>query len=268
MFREPQFPILAAASATKPVTEAHLKRDLAAQPVFSKLWFPTLPKIDALEPEVEAQSRKWELMLERLLSARRLPISTTSDGRDLSLTFNSTPHSDDMQIVCGWCDQEIVITESAKSAYEVYIRGNVSCLVDIVYKRLCSCIETALHEQFGPDWQEKIPRKIRASCKGYRNRNVSFVTVSHSLLSYGTFKDLSDLICLEAYWEPVFQSIFLDRDIVKGSLHWFSIVRDSAAHGRSVSKENQERVFLEAKHILSILEKSERNLTGAAINSG
>jgi len=159
VFRESQFPILAAASAAKPVTEAQLKRELAAQPVFSKLRFPTLSKIDALEPEVEAQRCRWELMLEQLLGARRLPISTTSDGRDLSLTFNSTRHSDDMQIVCGWRDQKIVITEPAKSAYEIYLRGDVSRLVDILYKRLRSCIETALHEQFGPNWQKKNPKQ-------------------------------------------------------------------------------------------------------------
>ena len=252
-----RFPALVAADPIELVVEAWRRWELAAKPMFGKLQFPTLPKVEILKSEAEAQ-REWDLVQKQLLSDLRFPISTPSDGQKLSLTFSSAPQAGDTQIVFRCGDQQITIIESTESAYGVYTRGIVRCLVDILYKRLCSCIETAMHEQFGPDWQERIPKKVRDSCERYRSRDVNFETASNSLLSYGTFKDLCALICLEANWKHAFRNIFLDRDLVKGSFRWFSIVRDKAAHGRSVSRRDRERVFREATHILSILEKSER----------
>ena len=192
----------------------------------------------------------------------------TNNNQGLSLIFDTSPQRENARIVFKHGDQQITIIEPTKSAYEIDGRRNVGSLVEIVQKRLRSCIETAMYKQFGLDWEERIPRKVRGRCERHRNWHASAVSTPNSLLAYAAFNDLCAIICSDESWDKVFQKFFLEREFIQGSLCWFKKIRDSAAHGHSISEDEQQRLLVEAKYILGVLKEIRKIIRVSVISSG
>lgn len=219
-----------------------------------KLYAKELPRY---EPAVQA-SDKW-----------RLPGPTTANNsRSLSLIFDALAQLGKVQIVCRYGDQRIAKIVPKKSAYAAYAKGCVLCFIGIVHEDLFSFVEEVMHGKFGADWEKEIPRKVRRHCEQDQSRYASSASTPNSLLAHATFRDLSNIICSDMNWGQVFKGIFLEQDIVKGSLCWLHTIRNTAAHGLSVSKEDQERLVLEAKHIDGVLQKFRKMTRSSAISSG
>ena len=207
--------------------------------------------------------------LARASDKRRLPRPTTvNDSQSLSLTFGTLAQPGKVQVAFRCGSQRIAKVMPKKSAHAAYTKSRILFFIGIVHEDLCSFVEEVMYEKFGVDWKKGIPRRVRQRCEQDQSRYASSASTPNSLLAYATFRDLSSTICLDTNWEQAFKPLFLERDIVKGSLCWLYTIRNIAVHGPFVSKEDQERLVLEAKHLDGVLQEFRKIARSRAISSG
>ena len=182
---------------------------------------------------------------------------TIGGDRDSTPDSISSHRSGDTELIVRLGDQQFVMNVPKESAHDAHKKATVWFVIDIVHQRLCSFIGKVMHDQAeGSDWKDRIPREARIRCERDRDQWGDLGGSSASLLSHMKFKDLSNLICSKENWRPIFEPVFKDQTIVRGSLSWLNKIRNNVAHGRSVGKSEVVRLFSEAMYISAVLKEA------------
>ena len=183
-------------------------------------------------------------------------VLTTFDNQNGLQDFVSLYQTGDMEFTVRLDGQQFSMNIPKESACNEHQKAKLWIVINTLHSSLCSFISEVMNDKAkGSDWKGRIPREVRDRCERDRDRDNDLSRSPASLLTRMRFKELSNVICSRENWHQIFEPIFENQEKVKGSLTWLNEIRNNAAHGHSVSKDEVVRLHTEFMYISVALKK-------------
>lgn len=137
--------------------------------------------------------------------------------------------------------------------------SNVKGYIEVYYieRKLRNFIEKKMKKVYGDKWENKIPKKVKDSCREWRKKvedspKTKDSSKSLSLLHYATLRELGDT--MKENWKDVFKDHFGKNKshIITGPIEDLIPLRDKISHNRKI---NRKELKVLKKNVEAVKEK-------------
>jgi tetratricopeptide (TPR) repeat protein len=128
--------------------------------------------------------------------------------------------------------------------------------IRILETRLRNFIHTELSKLDNDNWwRSKVPQDIRKNVEERKERNDKKFSPGEETyklhpLDFVDFPDYLKIITKRDNWTTCFKKIFRDEQIIAAELKELEPIRNSIAHGRDITKKQEDKLFMITEEIL------------------